>query len=699
MSATGSTLVPGATAAAPPALLSVQGLKIQAGSGDAAITLVQEMSLRIDPGETLGLVGESGSGKTVTAMAVGGLLAPGLRIAEGSVEFAGHDLVSASREVLRSLRGSEIGFVFQDPQNCLDPVFSIGSQLMEAIRAHQHISKSAARARAVDLLDRVGIANASKRLSDYPHQFSGGMAQRVMIAIALCCSPKLLIADEPTTALDVTTQAQILDLLASIRAELGLSVLLISHDLGVVAEMADRVAVMYAGQMVEQGVTSELFATPRHPYLDALIAAQPEEGADAARLETIPGRVPAPNRMPSGCRFHPRCAFAQDACRTDEVDLVAFPSASPHLVRCRRAHELRLGAIGRKPAAGAAATPPVVAGPTPTLTPPGPEVETLLEVRGLTKEFIARSGFLGRGTHAVRAVDDVSFDIGSGQALGLVGETGAGKSTVGRLVLGLEKPTSGTIRFRGEMLGGVDKRSQDVHRDLQVIFQNPYSSLNPTMTVVDLVAEPIDVHKHLKGTDRTDAVAALLASVGLGAEYLRRYIYEMSGGQLQRIAIARALAVNPKLIVLDEPISSLDVSTQAQVVNLLEDLRASHGLSYLFIGHNLAVVSHLSDRLAILYRGRVVEIGESRTVYRMPRHPYTQALIGAILSTDPEQSRVSIPVGVKGDGAAGPALPAPGCVYAQTCPLAQDICRHEVPPEVVCADGTRVHCHFTPRIG
>jgi peptide/nickel transport system ATP-binding protein len=699
MSVTDSTLVPGAAAAEQPALLSVQGLQIQAGSGETAVTLVQGMSLHIDPGETLGLVGESGSGKTVTAMAVGGLLAPGLRIAGGRVDFAGHDLVSASREVLRSLRGSEIGFVFQDPQNCLDPVFSIGSQLIEAIRAHQHISKSAARARAVDLLDRVGIAQAAKRLSDYPHQFSGGMAQRVMIAIALCCSPKLLIADEPTTALDVTTQAQILDLLASIRAELGLSILLISHDLGVVAEMADRVAVMYAGQMVEQGITSDMFATPRHPYLDALIAAQPEEGAEAARLQTIPGRVPAPNRMPSGCRFHPRCAYAQDRCRTDEVDLVDFPSTAPHLVRCLRAHELTLGASGRTPAATAGAMSSLAAAPTPTVTPQRRGAETLLEVRGLTKEFIARSGFLGRGKHAVRAVDDVSFDIGAGQALGLVGETGAGKSTVGRLVLGLETPTSGTITFRGETLGDVDKRSQEVHRDLQVIFQNPYSSLNPTMTVVDLVAEPIDVHEHLKGTDRTDAVAALLASVGLGAEYMRRYIYEMSGGQLQRIAIARALAVNPELIVLDEPISSLDVSTQAQVVNLLEDLRASHGLSYLFIGHNLAVVSHLSDTLAILYRGRLVEIGESRTVYRTPRHPYTQALIGAILSTDPEQSRITNPTPVKGDGGVGPAAPDLGCVYAQTCPMAQDICRHETPPEVVCADGTRVHCHFTPRVG
>jgi peptide/nickel transport system ATP-binding protein len=698
MSVTDSTLAPGATDAEHPDLLRVQDLKIQAGGGEKAITLVQGMSLRIAPGETLGLVGESGSGKTVTAMAVGGLLAPGLRIAGGSVDFAGHDLVSASEGVLRSLRGSEIGFVFQDPQNCLDPVFSIGSQLIEAIRAHQHIPKSAARARAAELLDRVGIANARKRLSDYPHQFSGGMAQRVMIAIALCCSPKLLIADEPTTALDVTTQAQILDLLASIKAELGLSVLLISHDLGVVAEMADRVAVMYAGQMVEQGDTPELFATPRHPYLDALMAAQPEEGTNATRLETIPGRVPAPDRMPSGCRFHPRCVFAQDRCRTDEVDLVDFPSSSSHLVRCLRSHELTLGARGRKAAAADGTAPSAAAPPTPTRPERQPEAETLLEVRGLTKEFIARSGFLGRGKHAVRAVDDVSFDIRSGQALGLVGETGAGKSTVGRLVLGLETPTSGSVSFRGETLGGVDKRSKAVHRDLQVIFQNPYSSLNPSMTVVDLVAEPIDVHEHLKGADRTDAVTELLASVGLGAEYLRRYIYEMSGGQLQRIAIARALAVHPKLIVLDEPISSLDVSTQAQVVNLLEDLRASHGLSYLFIGHNLAVVSHLSDTLAILYRGRIVEIGESRTVYRTPRHPYTQALIGAILSTDPEQSRATIPIDGKGDGGAGSGVPAQGCVYAQTCPLVQDVCRREVPPEVVCADGTKVHCHFTPRV-
>jgi peptide/nickel transport system ATP-binding protein len=690
MSMPGTATAPSGSGAEDGPLLRVESLTIQAGSAATPLTLVHDVSLSIAPGETLGVVGESGSGKTVTAMAVGGLLAPGLRIAGGAVHFAGRDLVSASRQELRSIRGSEIGFVFQDPQNCLDPVFSIGSQLIEAIRAHRHIPRAAARAHAIELLDRVGIADAGKRMSDYPHQFSGGMAQRVMMAIALCCSPKLLIADEPTTALDVTMQAQILDLLGSIKAELGLSVLLISHDLGVVAHMADRVAVMYGGQMVEQGDTGSLFAQPRHPYLGALIAAQPEEGDGTRRLATIPGRVPPAARMPAGCRFHPRCSFAEDRCRSGEVPLLDIAPSSGHLVRCLRASELTLAGIGQPPRQEGAVDPAEEA-PVAHEAPTDPDV--LLQVRDLTKEFVARSGFLGRGKHIIRAVDHVSFDVRSGEALGLVGETGAGKSTVGRLVLGLETPTSGSIRFRHEAVGDVDKRPMSVHRDLQVIFQNPYSSLNPSMTVLDLVAEPIDVHAHLSGSERTEAVTALLASVGLGSEYLRRYIYEMSGGQLQRIAIARALSVNPKLIVLDEPISSLDVSTQAQVVNLLADLRSSHGLSYLFIGHNLAVVSHLCDTLAILYGGRIVEIGESRTVYRTPRHPYTKALIGAILSTDPGRRSMNR-AAVKADTVAAAAGPAPGCVYAQKCPLAQDLCRQEAPPEVVCADGTKVHCHF-----
>jgi oligopeptide/dipeptide ABC transporter ATP-binding protein len=404
--------------------------------------------------------------------------------------------------------------------------------------------------------------------------------------------------------------------------------------------------------------------------------------------------------MPAGCRFHPRCAFAEDRCRAEEVPLLDVPSSARHLARCLRADELTLGGIGTRPASGG--NVPARAKEAVLLPPTGRE--TLLEVRELTKVFTARRGVPGRGRYAIRAVDDVSFDIRTGETLGMVGETGAGKSTVGRLVLGLETPTRGAIRFRGETLGVVHKRPLSVHRDLQVIFQNPYASLNPSMTVVELVAEPIDVHGRLPRSERSDAVAELLASVGLGSEYLQRYIYEMSGGQLQRIAIARALSMNPKLIVLDEPISSLDVSTQAQVVNLLEDLGDSHGLSYLFIGHNLAVVSHISDTLAILYGGQIVETGESRTVYQHPRHPYTQALIGAMLSTDPARRRSrgrardpqggagGLPSAVNGGGKDDPARQ--GCVYVQRCPLAQPVCRQEAPPDVTCEDGTVVRCHF-----
>jgi oligopeptide/dipeptide ABC transporter ATP-binding protein len=670
-----------------PPLLKVAGLSIIAGVGAQAVTLVDDVSLSIAEGETLGVVGESGSGKTLTAMAIGGLLPAGLRIAGGIVQFAGQNLVLASPEELRSLRGSEIGFVFQDPQNSLDPVFSVGSQLIEAIRAHQPLSRQAARAHAAELLHRVGIADPARRMSDYPYQFSGGMAQRVMMAIALCCNPKLLIADEPTTALDVTMQAQILDLLDSLKSELGLSVLLISHDLGVVAEMADHVAVLYAGQLVEHGTTTELFSRPHHPYLDALIGAQPEENEGATRLSTIPGRVPSASRMPDGCRFHPRCGFAQDRCRSEEV-LLTQVTPSLRSVRCLRATELSLGGVDREPT-----------GEPVTSTgrrSPEPNTKTLLAVRNLTKVFVLRRGFLGRGQHAIRAVDDVSFDIAAGETLGLVGETGAGKSTIGNLVLGLDAPTGGTVVFGGQTLRNVEKRPPSVHKDLQVIFQNPYASLNPSMTVVELVAEPIDVHGRLPQPDRTEAVASLLEQVGLGPEYLHRYVYEMSGGQLQRIAIARALSVNPRLIVLDEPISSLDVSTQAQVVNLLEDLRDAHGLSYLFIGHNLAVVSHLSDRLAILYGGQIVETGDSRTVYRRPRHPYTQALIGAMLSTDPRHRRVVRSGGPKPTGAT-PSLPTAGCVYTARCPLAQDLCRQTPPPDVTVEDGTIVRCHFVER--
>jgi oligopeptide/dipeptide ABC transporter ATP-binding protein len=690
-------------------LLEVRGLTVQAGPAVQPLTLVEDLSLQVRGGETLGIVGETGSGKSITAMSICSLLPAGVRVTAGSVHFDGRDLLDADQAELRSVRGSQIGFVFQDPQNSLDPVFTVGDQVTEAIRAHRPMARKDARRRGAELLNRVGIARAEERMADYPHQFSGGMAQRVMLAIALCCDPKLLIADEPTTALDVTTQAQVLELIESVKEERALSVLIVSHDLSVIAEMADRVSVMYAGQIVEEGPTTDLFTGPHHPYLDALIGAQPELSGGAERLPTIAGRVPPVARRPSGCRFHPRCQFADDRCRAGDVPLIPAPAAA-RSARCVRVAELHLRGISGQAGepTGTAGQPAPEEGSTATGQRGHPDGESdraqapLLEIRGLNKIFTSRR-LLRRGRRSVVAVDDVSFDLAPGETLGLVGETGAGKSTIGRLVLGLEHPTAGTIRFRGAELGSVNRRPKDVHRDMQVIFQNPYSSLNPTLTVLDLVAEPIDVHGRLPRAQRAEAVRVLLMSVGLDPAYGRRYIHELSGGQLQRIAIARALSVNPKLIILDEPISSLDVSTQAQVVNLLQDLQAAHELSYLFIGHNLAVVSHISDRLAILFAGQVVETGPSDVVYPNPQHPYTQALIAAVLSPDPRRRRIG---GREGRGARVPvaigassAVGAPSgeaterCVYAARCPIAQSICWREAPADTR-AGSTTVRCHF-----
>jgi peptide/nickel transport system ATP-binding protein len=694
-------------------VLDVRGLSVEAAYKGQTLRLVEDVSFSVGAGRTVGLVGESGSGKSVTAAAVGGLLAPGLRVAAGAVVFEGTDLVNQAEAELRRIRGARIGFVFQDPQNCLDPSFTVGDQLVEAITAHQPLNGAEARARAVELLDRVGIARAAARLDSYPHQFSGGMAQRVMLAIAISCRPRLLIADEPTTALDVTVQAQILELLLSLKAEFGLSLLLISHDLGVIAEMSDDLAVMYAGQIVETGPTPRLFRAPGHPYLSALTRVQPEAAPKGSRLATIPGSVPSAVGMPPGCRFHPRCAHAVPACSVELVALTHAPRpgsapTSPasaaetrHQVRCLRWGEIELAGVSSNGSAhaeagGGAAAVAVRVGSRSWAVPvdggsPGsgaPVGAPLLEVRDLTKRFDGpRRLFRDRTT--ITAVDGVSFQLTAGETLGLVGETGAGKSTVGRLVLGLEKPSGGSVLFRGAELGVTSRRAAAVHRDIQVIFQNPYASLNPAMTVADLVAEPIDVHERRR-VARRERITDLLAQVGLDPSYYRRYVYQLSGGQLQRVAIARALSVNPALIVCDEPVSSLDVSSQAQVINLLEELQESRHLSYLFIGHNLPMVAHMSDRLAIMYRGQVMELGDSEVVYHQPRHPYTRRLLGAMLSVDPGQRRLTAgrTVAAQVPDAEG------GCPFVGQCPVAEARCHAEAPPDVTTGDGVVVRCHL-----
>ena len=661
-------------------LLEVDNLSIDVRRGDGSLRLVSDVSFSLDAGETLGIVGESGSGKSVTAMSLIRLLPDALSIATGTVRFDGQDLSTLSEPRLRAVRGNDIGVVFQDPQNSLNPAFTIGNQMIETIRAHSGASRHEARAKAIALLDRVGIHRAAARINDYPHQMSGGMAQRVIIAMAISLGPKLLIADEPTTALDVTVQAQILSLLRSLQDETGMSLLIISHDLSVIAETADRVAVMYGGEIVERGDVVEVLTAPTHPYTEALLAAQPEATVKGQPLATINGIVPNADAMPAGCHFNPRCDYALDACRETAPPLVDVVGRSTTSVRCIRHTELQLHgvdvAIGERPDNSAAAGAE------------RPDAAVLLEADALQRTYALRGGRLGRKS-SFHAVDDVSFVLASGETLGVVGESGAGKSTVGRMVLGLTEPSAGTVRFDGHDIStqrGEARRA--TRRDIQVVFQNPYASLDSTMTIGESVAEPLEVHHRGTKAERTARVAELLQQVGLDPSVAARRPHELSGGQRQRVAIARGLALNPRLIVCDEPVSALDVSTQAQVINLLRELQERHGIAYLFVGHDLAVVYQVSDKIAVMYHGRIVEMGPADELYHSPRHPYTVALLGAVLSIDPRQRRLSTAT------TTAPGEPSNvGCAYANRCPNVMDHCRTEV-PRVTVVDGVSVRCHL-----
>ena len=685
-----------------PPLLEVSGLGVEAGAG---VTLLEDVALTVDPGRTLGLVGESGSGKTLIALSVLGLLPAGVRRVSGHVRFDDRDLAELGPRQLRAVRGRDIGMVFQDPIGSLDPSFTVGSQLVETLRSRTGLSRRAARERAVDLLDRVGIAQPTKRLRDYPHQLSGGMAQRVMIALAIAGEPRLLIADEPTTALDATVQAQILALLRSLQDDGGMALLLISHDLSVVAEMADDVAVVYGGQIAERGAVVPVFDRPRHPYTGALLGAQPGSVAPGEALAAIPGSVPAPGALPAGCRFHPRCAHATDACRTGDPPLVELPDdggrGDPRFTRCLRHAELTLAGLpamvdtstpvpalappatttaeaedgaaatvpvddedpaadvvpvrGRDGEAGASSGVAAVARKTEADADDDDGAAVLVDVQDVGKDYVLRGGRWPWGRSVLAAVDGVSFRIRAGETLGLVGESGAGKSTVGRMVLGLEAPTRGRVLIDGDELAALPRgeRRRELRRDVQVVFQDPHSSLDPMMTIGATLAEPLEVHTTASRAERDARVAELLALVGLPDATARQMPDTLSGGQRQRVAIARALALRPRLIVCDEAVSALDVSTRAQVVNLLVDLQRELGVAYLFIGHDLAVVRHISDRVAVMQHGRIVEMGTSDQIHRRPRHAYTRALNDAVLSVDPRRRRKRAP-----NGAAPPSSPA-----------------------------------------
>jgi peptide/nickel transport system ATP-binding protein len=659
-------------------LLEIDDLHVNFVTSHGTVRAVEGLSYSVHPGEMVAIVGESGSGKSVSALAVMRLLpAFSARIPAGSVRFGDKELLSLSEEEMRRVRGREIAMIFQEPMTSLNPVLRIGLQIMEPLFIHLNMDEKAARDRAIELLNLVGITDPESRLAQYPHQLSGGMRQRVMIAIALACNPKLLIADEPTTALDVTIQAQILELMKDLSRRLGVAVVIITHNLGIVARYADRVNVMYAARLAESGTAERVFTRPLHPYARGLLSAVPRlDRGRSAKLATIDGAPPNLLAPPEGCRFRPRCRFAIDKCH----QVPPFVAAEPgHLVACHRVREIE----ALDPLAARATSAKAAA-----LNGTG---EPLLEIKGASKFFPIRAGLLGR-TRVIRAVNDVTLEVTRGETLGLVGESGCGKSTLGRLVLRLDDPTTGEICFEGVDLARFSRDEMvAVRKRMQVIFQDPYSSLNPRMTVGQIIGEPMRVHAIVPRPKVHDRVSELLQLVGLFPYMAVRYPHELSGGQRQRVGIARALAVEPRVIVCDEAVSALDVSIQGQVINLLEELQQKLGLTYLFIAHDLAVVRHISSRVAVMYLGRIVEQASAEELFANPKHPYTQALLAAAPIPDPVIERTRPRRIIKGE-LPSPLNPPSGCVFHPRCPLATEECKQAVPPTRELAPGHSVAC-------
>ena len=677
---------PGSRTATSGPLLSVEDLHVHFVTSRGVVRAVEGISYTVERGETVAIVGESGCGKSVSSLAIMRLLAkPAGRIVHGRIMLEGRNLLDLSEDDMRAVRGRDISMIFQEPMSSLNPVLSIGQQIMEPLFIHLKMTDEQARARAIELLELVGITDAKRRLDQYPHQFSGGMRQRVMIAIGLACNPKLIIADEPTTALDVTIQAQILELMKNLSRRLGISLIIITHNLGIVARYADRVNVMYAAKIIEQGTADDIFLKSAHPYTLGLMRSVPRlDEPRGTKLETIEGLPPDLRSPPEGCRFAPRCPHKIDPCELP----VSLRKIEPgHATACIRAEELLAGTLASAPAR--------VAGRTAAAAD---HSKPLLEVENLRKYFdvkIAGGSLFRSKTATVRAVDGISFHIGGGETLGLVGESGCGKTTVGRVILHLEEATGGAIRFEGEDITHSKSRGlRDLRRKIQVIFQDPYSSLNPRMTVGEIIGEPLHVYNLMPDAKaRAGRVAELLEQVGLFGYMAERYPHELSGGQRQRVGIARALSLEPKFIVCDEPVSALDVSIQGQIINLLEDLQERLGLTYLFIAHDLAVVRHISDRVAVMYLGRIMELADRDELYAAPRHPYTKALLDAAPIPDPRVERTRAPRALRGE-IPSPLTPPSGCVFHTRCPIAEDICRREIPRVRELERGHFVACHM-----
>jgi peptide/nickel transport system ATP-binding protein len=654
-------------------LLQVRDLKTWFYTGERPVRAVDGINFDIHGGETFALVGESGSGKSMTSLSIMRLVPePAGRIVAGSVQLHGQDILRIPETQMRDVRGRRIAMIFQEPMTSLNPVLTIGQQIEETVVRHNTVKPgSKARERAVELLDAVGIPDPRRRYSEYPHQLSGGMKQRVMIAIALAGEPELLIADEPTTALDVTIQSQVLDLLLELQQKTHMSILLITHDLGIVAKMADRVAVMYAGQIVEQADRGTFFSDPKHPYSQKLFDSLPSMTKRGQQLEVIHGSVPSLSTEFKGCRFEPRCDKSWQLC----CDVVPpwYGADAMNGVLCHLyAEDQSERPPTKHPKAEAPAEP---ASATPTTAEAG---GSLLSVKDLKVHFPIQQGLFKRVVGQVRAVDGVSMEIAAGQTLALVGESGCGKTTVGKGILQLLTPTDGTVLLNGENLAQLSKDVLRQRRgDMQIIFQDPFSSMNPRMMISDIIEEGMIAQK--VGGDkaqRQQRIDELLDQVGLSPEMKLRYPHEFSGGQRQRICIARALAVEPKLIICDEPTSALDVSVQAQILNLLKSLQDRLGLAYLFITHNLSVVEYLAHEVAVMYLGRIVERGSVEEVIQNPLHPYTRALLSAVPTIEPESGREVIHL--EGE-LPSPSNPPVGCHFHPRCPEAMEVCNDAYP--------------------
>jgi peptide/nickel transport system ATP-binding protein len=725
------------SAGASDVVLEVRDLRAEFHLRSATVKAVDGVSLAVRAGECLGLVGESGCGKTTTGLAVMKLLPNVGHITGGSVRLAGRELVQLSEKQMQKIRGNDVAMVFQDPMTSLNPTWTIGRQIAEPVRIHKGASKQEALQRAVEVLTLVGMPRPEERVHQYPHQLSGGLRQRVMIAMALSCEPKLLIADEPTTALDVTIQAQILDLIDDLRKRLNMAVLLITHDMGVIATRTDRVMVMYAGKVVEAATTSELFGAMRHPYAEALFSSIPRLDQDKSqRLYSIPGLPPDLSKPFSYCRFAPRCRYASDDCWQEEPPLTAgdkasgFASGEPggargsssdedwaeHAFACFHPVPRRgqapggpLGGDGGTSVPGtvagavadASASPYEIPGvldePTPANSSSSQRLagrEVVLSVENLEKQYSVTAGaVVQRVIGTLKAVSGVSFTVRRGETFGLVGESGCGKTTTGRLIVALEKPTSGKVVFEGQELSALrGRRLRLRRRDLQLMFQDPYSSLDPRMRVRSIIREPLVIQGVGTRREQEQRVSEVLAEVGLSPKAGDLYPHEFSGGQRQRIGLARALVLQPKLIVADEPVSALDVSVQAQILNLMRSLQERHGLTYILISHDLAVVKYLADTIGVMYLGKLVEMAPAEELYARPAHPYTRGLIDTIPVPDPaarrrpkETIRGELPSAIN---------PPSGCRFRTRCPFAEQVCAEKEPPLRAFGPGHLAACHF-----